>query len=516
MDSRVERMKFQQFDLVVLGSGFSGSLLAWIVAKAGRRVLLVDPVPHPRFAIGESSTPLADFLLEQIADEFQLPEVAELSRWGRWQQKHSQLRAGKKRGFSYFRHQLGQEFSECASHENSLLVAASASDELSDTHWLRSDVDQWFFRNAVAAGAAACCPGKVTNITRREPWRILVQTSRESGDSETTEVEAAQIVDASGAAAVIPNSLDVAKLDSQLQTRSGAVFGHFEGVGSMDGWLRLNRASTAGDPFASDDAAQHHVLDDGWIWMLRFAHGVTSVGRVWHHMPEEFRDKPRQTLQDQWTAEIHRWPTLASLMSHAELIAPVSRLSSAGEQQPSLQIASRMSRLWSAAAGEDWLLLPSTAGVIDPLHSTGIAHSLWGVRQVARILLDRPSAISRPNYSNSIVSEVRLVDRLVSSAYQSQRHGFDLFCGASCLYFISAIQCEAQMAAGGQLHDGFLCWQNNEIQEVVNWFSDQVAKDSVESRILLEELRRRIEPWNSAGLLDPALNNRIARSAADK
>lgn len=509
-------MKSQHFDLVVLGSGFSGSLLAWIVAQAGRRVLLVDPVPHPRFAIGESSTPLADFLLEQIADEFKLPELAELSRWGTWQEKHPELRAGKKRGFSYFQHREQQDFSESVSHENSLLVAASASDVLSDTHWLRSDVDQWFYERALAAGAVACCPGKVIEIAACAPWRLLVQTSSESGETETLEVEATQIVDASGAAAVIPKSLGLAKLDSQLQTRSGAIFGHFEGVGSMDEWLRSSGASTTVDPFASDDAAQHHVIDDGWIWMLRFAHGVTSVGRVWHRMPEQLCNQPQQTLQDHWSTEINRWPTLASLLINAKLIAPVSRKPSGYEQQPCLQIAPRMSRLWGEAAGEDWMLLPSTAGIIDPLHSTGIAHSLWGVRQVARILLDRPDAISRPNYSDSTISEVRLIDRLVSSAYESQRHGFDLFCGASCLYFICAILCETQMAAGRQLHDGFLCWRNNEIQEVVNWFSDQVSSESVDSPILLNELRRRIEPWNPAGLLDPELNNRIARSAADK
>ncbi|MEC8554517.1 MAG: hypothetical protein VXZ82_05855 [Planctomycetota bacterium] len=509
-------MKSQPFDLVVLGSGFSGSLLAWIVAHTGRRVLLVDPVPHPRFAIGESSTPLADFLLEQIADEFKLPELAELSRWGRWQEKHPELRAGKKRGFSYFQHHEGKGFSESASHENSLLVSASTSDELSDTHWLRSDVDHWFYKHALAAGAVACCPGKVTEISGRDPWRISVHNLDESGETETIELVAKQIVDASGAAAVIPQSLGLARLDAQLQTRSGAIFGHFEGVGSMDAWLRSNGASTASDPFYSDDAAQHHVLDDGWIWMLRFAHGVTSVGRVWHRMPEQLCNQPQQTLQDHWSTEIYRWPTVESLLSNAQLIAPVSRKPPGYEQQPGLQISSRTSRLWSEAAGEDWMLLPSTAGIIDPLHSTGIAHSLWGVRQVARILLDHPSAISRPNYSESTISEVRLIDRLVSSAYESQRHGFDLFCGASCLYFICAIECESQMAAGGQLHDGFLCWRNNEIQEIVKWFSDRVASESIAGQTLLDELRRRVEPWNPAGLLEPELNNRIARSAADK
>ncbi|MEY4567785.1 MAG: hypothetical protein RLY14_2755, partial [Planctomycetota bacterium] len=54
------------FDVTILGSSFSGSLLAWILASQGMRVLLLDRNKHPRFAIGESSTPVADYLVEWI------------------------------------------------------------------------------------------------------------------------------------------------------------------------------------------------------------------------------------------------------------------------------------------------------------------------------------------------------------------------------------------------------------------------------------------------------------------
>lgn len=41
------------FDVVIAGSGFSGSLLGWILARHGRSVLIVDRQHHPRLAIGE-------------------------------------------------------------------------------------------------------------------------------------------------------------------------------------------------------------------------------------------------------------------------------------------------------------------------------------------------------------------------------------------------------------------------------------------------------------------------------
>ena len=104
----------QRFQFGVIGSGFSGSLLARLLAKRGHSVVLLDRTPHPRFAIGESSTPLADYLLEQIADQYSLPELRSLSRWGTWQRDFPQLRAGKKRGFSYYSHHQNQSFDETA------------------------------------------------------------------------------------------------------------------------------------------------------------------------------------------------------------------------------------------------------------------------------------------------------------------------------------------------------------------------------------------------------------------
>ena len=63
-------MEHHAVDVVVLGSGFSGSLLAQILSRVGRSVALLDHRGHPRFAIGESSTPAANLILKQLADRF--------------------------------------------------------------------------------------------------------------------------------------------------------------------------------------------------------------------------------------------------------------------------------------------------------------------------------------------------------------------------------------------------------------------------------------------------------------
>ena len=50
-------------DVLVVGSGFGGSLMAMVLAKLGFRSLVVERGNHPRFALGESSTPLANLVL---------------------------------------------------------------------------------------------------------------------------------------------------------------------------------------------------------------------------------------------------------------------------------------------------------------------------------------------------------------------------------------------------------------------------------------------------------------------
>ncbi len=44
-------------DVIVLGAGFAGSMIALVLHQLGRRVVLVERGRHPRFALGESSTP---------------------------------------------------------------------------------------------------------------------------------------------------------------------------------------------------------------------------------------------------------------------------------------------------------------------------------------------------------------------------------------------------------------------------------------------------------------------------
>ena len=68
-------------DVLVMGAGFGGTLLSLMLKQRGMNVALVDAGSHPRFAIGESSTPVASQTLRWIVSEYQLPELLPLASW---------------------------------------------------------------------------------------------------------------------------------------------------------------------------------------------------------------------------------------------------------------------------------------------------------------------------------------------------------------------------------------------------------------------------------------------------
>src|SRR5437870_12823660 len=107
-------------DVAIVGSGFAGSLMALALRSRGKRVVLIERGRHPRFAIGESSTPLANLLLEELSVRYDLPRLLPLAKWGSWQRAYPDVACGLKRGFTFYHHRAGHPFEARADHANQL------------------------------------------------------------------------------------------------------------------------------------------------------------------------------------------------------------------------------------------------------------------------------------------------------------------------------------------------------------------------------------------------------------
>lgn len=93
-------MSEYEADIAILRSGFADSVMALVCELLGLRPIVVDEATHPRFAIGESSTPVPDLILRDLSDPYDLPCLRPLSRYGTWKHSYPHLGVGRKRGFS--------------------------------------------------------------------------------------------------------------------------------------------------------------------------------------------------------------------------------------------------------------------------------------------------------------------------------------------------------------------------------------------------------------------------------
>ena len=179
--------------------------MAMIARRLGRSVVLVERGRHPRFAIGESSTPVANLLLEQLAKRYDLPRILPFTKWGSWQRTYPEIACGLKRGFSFYHHEAGRRWSPREDRSNELLVAASPSDEIADTHWYRPDFDHWFQREAVNLGVEYSDETELREVTQ-EGEGLRLDGVREG---KPVTFRARFVVDASGPRGFLARSLSL-------------------------------------------------------------------------------------------------------------------------------------------------------------------------------------------------------------------------------------------------------------------------------------------------------------------
>lgn len=302
------------YDVVIIGGGPSGSAAATILAKAGRKVVVLERERFPRFKIGESLLPFSLEAFERLGIRKKLDE--------RFIVKHGAeivTSCGNYNIKFYFRDGLKNP------HPTSYQVT-------------RSEFDLLMLEHAQEAGAEV----------RQETAVKKVQFDGEGGDVHLENGEVLRgryVLDASGRQSVLGTQFG--SKQSYANLRKFAVFAHYENVQrepGIDGSLiRIIRT------------------DDGWFWMIPLTETRMSIGKVIEQAdfkraklsPEAFLDK---VIQEQ--------PVVMERMKYAKRD---SQVYAAGDY------SYRNSRL----TGDRWMLIGDAAGFIDPVFSTGVFMGLY-------------------------------------------------------------------------------------------------------------------------------------------
>lgn len=397
------------FDVAVLGSGFAGTILSRCLAACGMTVVLIERGQHPRFALGESSTPLANLSLERLALRFGFDDLYNQAAWGRWQQAGLQRQGGLKRGFTFFRHVRGDR--QPPSATRSLWVAASPDAARGDSQWLRASVDAALVQRAIAEGVEVMQGTRLVELRRQQSgWLLDLERGR-----DRLRLAADFFVDAAGSARFAGQHLGGGSRAAALS--ADLVYGHFTDVAPPpDEEPAL---------YESAWSAVHHLLDDSWMYELRFGNGTVSAG-VLATSPRAVRSATRGDQGRSPEAAFHDalqpYPWLSNRFSSAGRTHPVTRAMGIG------YLARR-------AVGDGWAMLPHSYAFVDPLFSTGISWSLLGVERLAEVLAGARSGLRR--YDLLLDREAAHLGLLLCAAYRNLSD-FDRFGTVARAYFVAA------------------------------------------------------------------------------
>jgi FADH2 O2-dependent halogenase len=488
------------YDIAVVGSGFAGSLLAMIARRLGRRVVLIERGRHPRVVIGESSTPLSNLLLEDLADRYDLPALKPLAKWGSWQRTYPEVACGLKRGFTFHHHVLGTSTPPDPMRRDQLLVAASPRDEIADTHWYRADVDHFLVREAQRTGVEYVDEVKLVRFVDGDD-AVTLEGKR---NGREVSFSAKFVVDATGPRGFLHKALGLGELVLPGLPATQALYTHFSEVTRLGDLPSSRTDSREAPPYPIDDAAVHHVFDGGWVWVLRFNNGITSAG-----VAATDETAARLKFADGGSAS---WERLLELI-------PVLQEQFAGAKAERLfthipRLGFRSEAVTGCNRGRNnWALLPSAAGFVDPLLSTGFPLTLLGVSRLAEIFgndwdSDR-FATRLQTYATQTDGELLATARLIGTLYKNMGD-FSVFVALSLLYFAAASFSEmarrldrAHLAKSFLLHDdaqfGPECLQLLE--------RAMLTRTEAESAELVDDILRAIESFNVAGLGNPERRN---------
>jgi len=302
------------YDAIIIGGGPGGSTSGTTLARAGKKVLILERERFPRFHVGESLIPYGNDIFSAI---------------GVWDKMQA---AG-------FMPKLGAEFVMGNSKASvSILFARYLEKRYAHTFQVeRARFDELMLDHAAESGCEVWQDAHVKSASVTDDG-ATVMCER---DGEMHELKARWVFDASGRDAFLGKQMQLPKTDLGMPKKF-ATFAHFTGVcrneAPCDGHITVVR------------------LDFGWFWMIPLTAEKTSIGLV--QTMEHFKStgmKPGECFE-------HVVQSSTELRRRMKDAVRVSEFTFAGDYTyRHLQ-----------NAGPRWFLIGDAAGFIDPIFSSGV------------------------------------------------------------------------------------------------------------------------------------------------
>lgn len=380
-----------QFDVVILGSGIAGSILAAILAKHGTKTLMLDKASHPRFAIGEALTSHTERLFSLLSHQYAIPEFNFLSSFDNVSENIPGCSCGFKRSFGFLYHHEG----ELQSSSERVQLGVSRS-----THLFRQDVDHYLVQVADKYGAKLLSNVTVVNVDINKQGVVVELEDGRKIDSN-------YIIDASGLSSILAKKFGLKEQPTRFKTKSRTMFTHMIDVKNIDDCLLENEEKIM--PWQAGTV--HHVFDGGWMWVIPFNNHehsnnpICSVGLNLNlsHFPKSEDTNPELEFSD----FLSKFPTISDQFEDAQSIRPWTA-------------TNRMQFSSSKCVGERFYILPHASGFIDPIFSTGLIQSLITISPLAALVLQ---ALQRNDYEAKNFAPLETLQQRIFDYYDGIANG---------------------------------------------------------------------------------------------
>ena len=486
-----------KYNIAVIGSGMGGSACAMVMAKLGYSVLLVEKGSHPRFAIGESATPVMSRKIRYLGEHYGIPEFDELSTYDRIKESGTRILCGAKELFQYFIHVPGQQGISVDGRVPEVIVQTPEV----DAQFYRAESDAYVVDLAQRYGAVYLDNTSVDHLEFADDG-VTLTCSR---NGTAFDLAADFIIDGTGFRSIIGEKYGLKISGDELDTplRSRSIFTHFRDIGDFEQVLHSDPAFVDRSPAPRARATQHHCFDGGWVWVIPFENGVTSVGL--NLDMDRFPMNDRDAREEFWDI-ISRYPIIHNLIRDKEAVRPYIK-------------TGRLQFLNREIVGDRWAMLPASAYGLDAWFSTGLATSFIAIHRLAELLHEKvfpQKAFKREvllDYEAATKKEYFHVAKMIHGIYKSFKH-FDVFQFYCFLCFMGS---ESYMEKGGiergmdMEHlllsagdEDFVEKFETIYQRVVEWADqDEVSKADIEA--LQAFIQHDMQPYNFRNFGDPAM-----------
>lgn len=389
----------ERYDIVIIGSGIGGSTLAFPLARIGAKVLVVEKSRHPRFAIGESTIPSSTFMWRRLHEKYNVPEYINISHY--LNMKETGLAGHPKAGFWFGLHSPGEELK--SQHELQLETLKLPLGP--DVHMLRSDVDSYMVSRFPAYGIDYIDETMVVDFDYDATEQLGKVTLIKDGVEK--KVQCRMVADASGHRGFFCTKYNLLQDPDVLKTNSRALFGHFKNVAKLEEIYKPNEVFR----MARDGETQHHCFDGGWIWVIPFDNGITSVGFMLD--PAKYPEREDLSPEEEMREIARLFPSVYDQLKDMEAVSGIIRSKRAQFK------AKKM-------VGDGWVLTPHAAGFVEAIFSTGLAFTAGFVSRFVPVfkkaMADNDFSADRFQIlEDSFFRELKQVDLLVSASIESFR-----------------------------------------------------------------------------------------------